>query len=104
MPTCEGVFQRPPKATRDRNSIRTARPRPTWTCSPICFVKVLRWKICFPRIYDHRCAPVVKKNTSRSDKPDCIRLRGVRQNNLKGFDLDLPLGKFIVVTEIGRAS
>jgi len=28
----------------------------------------------------------------------CIRLRGVRQNNLKGFDLDLPLGKFIVVT------
>ncbi len=30
--------------------------------------------------------------------PACIRLRGVRQNNLKGFDLDLPLGKFIVVT------
>ncbi len=27
-----------------------------------------------------------------------IRLRGVRQNNLKGFDLDLPLGKLIVVT------
>ncbi len=30
--------------------------------------------------------------------PDCIRLRGVRQNNLKGFDLDLPLGRYIVVT------
>jgi len=29
---------------------------------------------------------------------NCIELRGVRQNNLKGFDLDLPLGKFIVVT------
>ena len=28
----------------------------------------------------------------------CLRLRGVRQNNLKGFDLDLPLGKWIVVT------
>lgn len=27
-----------------------------------------------------------------------IRLRGVRHNNLKGFDLDLPLGKLIVVT------
>ena len=27
-----------------------------------------------------------------------IRLRGVRQNNLKGFDLDLPLGRLIVVT------
>jgi excinuclease ABC subunit A len=27
-----------------------------------------------------------------------IRLRGVRQNNLQGFDLDLPLGKYIVVT------
>ena len=27
-----------------------------------------------------------------------IRLRGVRQNNLQGFDLDIPLGKLIVVT------
>jgi excinuclease ABC subunit A len=27
-----------------------------------------------------------------------IRLRGVRQNNLKGFDLDLPHGQLIVVT------
>ncbi|MSU35536.1 MAG: excinuclease ABC subunit UvrA [Pedosphaera sp.] len=30
--------------------------------------------------------------------PQCIRLRGVRQNNLKGFDLDLPLGELIVIT------
>ena len=30
--------------------------------------------------------------------PQCLRLRGVRQNNLKGFDLDLPLGKWIVIT------
>ena len=29
---------------------------------------------------------------------NCIRLRGVRQNNLKGFDLDVPLGKLVVVT------
>ncbi|MGH8047358.1 MAG: excinuclease ABC subunit UvrA, partial [Chthoniobacterales bacterium] len=27
-----------------------------------------------------------------------IRIRGARQNNLQGIDLDLPLGKFIVVT------
>ena len=27
-----------------------------------------------------------------------IEIRGVRQNNLKGFDLDLPLGKLIVVS------
>ncbi|MDD2764765.1 MAG: excinuclease ABC subunit UvrA [Opitutaceae bacterium] len=32
-----------------------------------------------------------------------IRLRGVRQNNLKGFDLDLPLGKYIVVTGLSGA-
>src|SRR6267154_178348 len=33
----------------------------------------------------------------RSTAP-AIRLRGVRHNNLKNFDLDLPLGKLIVVT------
>ncbi len=36
--------------------------------------------------------------TKLSVRPDCIRLRGVRQNNLKGFDLDLPLGRYIAVT------
>ncbi|HXC02963.1 MAG TPA: excinuclease ABC subunit UvrA [Opitutaceae bacterium] len=35
--------------------------------------------------------------------PECIRLRGVRQNNLKGFDLDLPLGQYIVVTGLSGA-
>ncbi|MDE3084437.1 MAG: excinuclease ABC subunit A, partial [Verrucomicrobiota bacterium] len=29
---------------------------------------------------------------------EAIRLRGVRQNNLKGFDLDLPLRKYVAVT------
>jgi excinuclease ABC subunit A len=29
--------------------------------------------------------------------PACIRLRGVRQNNLKNIDLDLPLRKLVVV-------
>ncbi|MFA6288660.1 MAG: excinuclease ABC subunit UvrA [Opitutaceae bacterium] len=38
-----------------------------------------------------------------SSKPECIRLRGVRQNNLKGFDLDLPLGKYVVVTGLSGA-
>ena len=32
-----------------------------------------------------------------------IRLRGVRQNNLKNIDLDLPLGKLIVVTGLSGA-
>jgi excinuclease ABC subunit A len=29
---------------------------------------------------------------------ECIRLRGAKQNNLQGVDLELPLGKLIVVT------
>ena len=34
-----------------------------------------------------------------SQRPErAIKLRGVRQNNLKGFDLDLPLGELTVVT------
>jgi excinuclease ABC subunit A len=34
----------------------------------------------------------------KSLRRNAIRLRGVRQNNLKNFDLDLPLGKLIVIT------
>jgi len=34
----------------------------------------------------------------KKSAPKLIRLRGVRHNNLKNFDLDLPLGKLIVIT------
>ncbi|MGJ8654197.1 MAG: excinuclease ABC subunit UvrA [Opitutaceae bacterium] len=34
---------------------------------------------------------------------DFIRLKGVRQNNLKGFDLDLPIGQLTVVTGLSGA-
>ncbi len=48
---------------------------------------------------------MVKQNppTVVAAKPECIRLRGVRQNNLKGFDLDVPLGRYIVVTGLSGA-
>src|SRR5437870_1284611 len=35
---------------------------------------------------------------SKSLVPSVIRLKGVRHNNLKNFDLDLPLNKLIVIT------
>ncbi|EIP97621.1 Excinuclease ATPase subunit [Opitutaceae bacterium TAV1] len=35
--------------------------------------------------------------------PEAIRLRGVRQNNLKNFDLDIPLGRYTVVTGVSGA-
>jgi excinuclease ABC subunit A len=38
------------------------------------------------------------KRSAPSPSGSFIRLRGVRQNNLKNFDLDLPLGKLIVIT------
>ncbi len=41
--------------------------------------------------------------SATSPKPECIRLRGVRQNNLKGFDLDVPLGRYIAVTGLSGA-
>src|ERR1700681_906683 len=33
-------------------------------------------------------------------RPDAIRIRGARQNNLKSLDLDLPLNELIVVTGV----
>src|SRR5216110_3974748 len=35
---------------------------------------------------------------SRKPGGGLIQLRGIRHNNLKGFDLDLPVGKLIVIT------
>ena len=46
-----------------------------------------------PRTILPEPAPVTSSKSSTH-----IRLRGVRQNNLKNFDLDLPLGKLVVVT------
>ena len=37
------------------------------------------------------------------NKQEYIRLRGIRQNNLKGFDLDLPIGQLTVVTGLSGA-
>src|SRR5271170_660108 len=47
--------------------------------------------------------PVSSSAASHRSPPDCIRLRGVRQNNLKGFDLDIPLGRYVVVTGLSGA-
>lgn len=42
--------------------------------------------------------PRVAKKSSAKLSHDVIRIRGARQNNLKGIDLDLPLGKLNVIT------
>jgi excinuclease ABC subunit A len=40
----------------------------------------------------------LKKNVPTPSRADTIQIRGARQNNLKGFDLDIPLGKINVVS------
>ena len=45
-----------------------------------------------------RSKVVQKKQDLSSWQKGMISLKEVSQNNLKGFDLDLPLGKLIVVT------
>ncbi len=42
--------------------------------------------------------PIKRPALTVAPSPGCIEVRGARQNNLKGFDIDLPLGKLIVVT------
>ncbi len=57
-----------------------------------------RWLARRPRIFKFP-PPMPKKPAAKSPAPvDAIQIRGARQNNLRGFDLDLPLGKLCVVT------
>ena len=42
--------------------------------------------------------PQAEKNSTRRHSSSAISLRGCRQHNLQGFDLDIPLGKLTVVT------
>ncbi len=44
--------------------------------------------------------PVVSGIDALDRRADSIRIRGARQNNLKGLDLDLPLNELIVVTGV----
>ena len=44
--------------------------------------------------------PPLRPDRARHDIRPAIRIRGARQNNLKGFDLDLPLGELHVVTGV----
>jgi excinuclease ABC subunit A len=39
-----------------------------------------------------------KKRLAASAECGCVEIRGARQNNLKGIDVDLPLGKLTVIT------
>src|SRR2546421_11826586 len=59
-------------------------------------------KICRPHRVK-RLSPVGSRNgekdsVSAPTEHGCVEIRGARQNNLKGIDLDLPLGKLTVVT------
>jgi excinuclease ABC subunit A len=59
-------------------------------------------KICRPHRVK-RLSPVGSRNGKKDSggapaERGCVEIRGARQNNLKGIDLDLPLGKLTVVT------
>src|SRR5437868_9843345 len=62
---------------------------------------VLR-QICEPldwqRIFPVGSKIGTKQRLAAPARNDCVEIRGARQNNLKGIDLDLPLGKLTVVT------
>src|SRR5437762_1924039 len=69
---------------------------------PKRFAQRSGYRICEPldwqRIFPVGSKIGRKQGLAAPARNDCVEIRGARQNNLKGIDLDLPLGKLTVVT------
>src|SRR5438045_2403840 len=62
---------------------------------------LIRSRVCNPPRVRRASAPIfLMKNPKLTLVPDpgVIEIRGARQNNLRGIDLDLPLGKLNVIS------
>src|SRR4051812_43334917 len=111
-------------AASDFHSAATTR-RPSWTgCLRFCRASCASFEVFPRRRFKHprsefrndaavrkvcafrrpqRLSSVASTNGKKPCVPapaesGCIEIRGARQNNLRGFDLDLPLGQLTVVT------
>src|SRR4029077_10387622 len=71
-------------------------------CPTLQSIGAFRVKVCESRAH-LELSPVgskiaEKKRVMAPAARGCIEIRGARQNNLKGIDIDLPLGRLTVVT------
>src|SRR5918993_623677 len=104
MASLPSTIRLPWRSNRSKNRVsrgiraernRMSPPGLEFVCREVSAIRPVRGSLTSAPAF-----PAPGTPTMSDSSHDCIRIRGARQNNLRGLDLDIPLRQMVVVTGV----